>query len=291
MRIRKKYNTRFNDKKEIKKIKHKKTRKTKNIQTNRKHKIMKGGSIFNYTQFGIQEPTILVEINISDQNLCNFRRYIGSPMDCLINAIQLIGLIDMNAANLLRISSAGSTGFTIEQISSIFILYSRKFCLFRQMIDFNTFATQLTKMRPGTVSLGGYNSGGFSHVFLIGKTTTGIMVYIDPQQTVNTFCNLDKEECVNVLKNKDYYFLLYHNNTILTDQQLHYLGFIEEQSFQQQCMTPVSVSTYQPTGMTQLPPNPVYIQQQIEENVGSDLVTLQDINDGMIMDIDDDNDL
>lgn len=298
MPTRKKNNTRSiqksgkNGLKRIKLLNHKKNKSIniRNKQINRKHKIIKGGTIdlFNYTQHGIPEPTTLLQVTITDEHLCNFRRFIGSPMDCLINAIQLMGLIESKEANLLRISAAGTAGFSIEQISSIFILYTHKFCLFKQTNDFNIFGTQLTKMLPGTVALGGYSGGGFSHVFLIGKSLNGTMVYIDPQQEVNTFCNLSEEQCVNTLKNKDAYYLLYHNNVNLTAQQLHALGFIEQQRYPERCTTPVSVSTYQqPTGMTQLPPNPVYIQQQIEQSVGSDL-TLQDINDGMIMDIDDD---
>lgn len=251
------------------------------IKTNEKKiKGMKGGNILNYSQFGIQEPLTLVEIKISDQNLCNFRRYMNSQMDCLINAMQLMGLIDSKAANLVRISFAGTTsGFTIEQISSIFILYTNRFCLFRQMANFDVFRTQVIKINPGTVTLGGYVSGGISHVFLIGKTTSGQMVYIDPRETISTYCNLSEQHCLNILLNKDFYYLLYQNNTKLTQEQFAALGFINEKPYQQICSTPILTSTYQsqPSGMPSAPPNPVNIQKQMEINSNEDPVTIEDV--------------
>jgi len=259
--------------------KHKKYTKKNNRIKNRKG--MKGGNILNYTQFGIPEPLTLVEIKISDKNLCNFRRYMNSQMDCLINAMQLMGLIDSKAANLVRISSAGTTGFTIEQISSIFILYTNKFCLFRQMANFNAFATQLTKINPGTVALGGYTTEGLSHVFLIGKTIGGEMVYIDPRETISTYCNLSEQQCLNILSNKNLYYLLYHNDTKLTLEQFNALGFINQKTYQQICPAPVLASTYQsqPAGMspTPIPPNPVNIQKQMEISSSQDPITTEDV--------------
>lgn len=270
-------------KRKHKNIKHHKDKKKRVVRINiNERKKMKGGNILNYTQFGIPEPLTLVEIKISDQNLCNFRRYMNSQMDCLINAMQLMGLIDSKAANLVRISSAGTTtGFTIEQISSIFILYTNKFCLFRQMANFNAFATQLTKINPGTVALGGYTTEGLSHVFLIGKTIGGEMVYIDPRETISTYCNLSEQQCLNILSNKNLYYLLYHNDTKLTLEQFNALGFINQKTYQQICPAPVLASTYQsqPAGISliPIPPNPVNIQKQMEISSSQDPITTEDV--------------
>lgn len=260
------------------------------IKTKRK---MKGGNILNYAQFGIAEPNILVEVIISDETLCNFRRYKNSQMDCLINAMQLMGLIDIKAANLLRISYAGTnTGFTAEQISCIFMLYTNKFCLFRQIANIETFFSQIQLLTPGTVTLGGYTVSGLSHVFLIGKTQTGQLVYIDPRETVSTYCNLSEEQCYNILANKNVYYLLYRNDNILTEQQLTSLGFVNERTYQHICSSPTGTSAYGQLGAVEpLPPNPVDIQQQLEmSSNASDVITAQDVSQSVSEPIDMDED-
>jgi hypothetical protein len=59
---------------------------------------------------------------MSDDNIRGFERLVYKRNDCFINAIQLFGALDTVNANILRISSAGDTGFTEEQIERIFIL-------------------------------------------------------------------------------------------------------------------------------------------------------------------------
>ena len=240
----------------------------------------KGGQLVlgNYPSLGIAEPTTLFEARISDQNLCNFKRYLNSPMDCFVNAMQIMGLIDTNAANLLRISCVGVSGFSEEQIASIFILYTKFFFLFRELSGWDAFGQQVMKISPGTVTLGGYHKNGGGHVFLIGKTTQNKMIYIDPQIQNNTLCFLDEAQCENHIKNMDKYYLLYRNDIQLTPQQLMGLGFVNYDTFQQVCN--LTQSTYQ-VSTPPIAPNPVNIQTQLQTTQQYAPMTMQDVAEGV----------
>lgn len=240
----------------------------------------KGGKLVlgNYHSLGIAEPTTLFEARISDKNLCNFKRYLDSPMDCFVNAMQIMGLIDTKAANLLRISCVGVTGFSEEQIASIFILYTKFFFIFRELTGWDAFGQQVMKISPGTVTLGGYRKNGAGHVFLIGKTTQNKMIYIDPRIKNNTLCFLDESQCENHIKNMDKYYLLYHNDILLTPQQFMGLGFVNFDTFQQVCS--LTQSTYQ-ASPPPIAPNPVNIQAQLQTTQQYAPVTLQDVAEGV----------
>jgi len=241
----------------------------------------KGGqlNLGNYPSLGIAEPTTLFEMRITDQNFCNFKRYLNSPRDCFVNAMQIMGLIDTNAANLLRISSAGRvSGFSGEEIASIFILYTNYFFIFREMANWNAFGQQVMKISPGTVTLGGYRKNGVGHVFLIGKTTQNKMIYIDPQIQNNTLCFLDEAQCENHIKNMDKYYLLYRNDIPLTPQQLMALGFVNFDTFQQVCT--LTQSTYQ-VSPPPIAPNPVNVQSQLQTTQQYAPVTTQDVAEGV----------
>jgi hypothetical protein len=58
---------------------------------------------------------------ISDENINSFQRFINAPMDCVINALQLIGLLDSLTSNIFRISCVGKQGFELIQIEKLFI--------------------------------------------------------------------------------------------------------------------------------------------------------------------------
>ena len=162
---------------------------------------------------------ILSQFKISDENIMNFRRHIQSPMDCVINALQLMGILDTLSGNILRISCVGSTGFEKYQIEKIFILYTGVNFEFKSTKDFDEFAKMIeTLLLPGNVVFAGYTG----HVFIIGRYLNGQLVYIDPQ--LNTICDI--LNCQDMIKNGgNEYFVLFNSEEKLTSTQLEYLGF------------------------------------------------------------------
>lgn len=112
-----------------------------------------------------------------------------SPKDCFINILQLLGFLDENSANIMRISAAGRTGFTKEEIEKVFILLLRYNFEFVSIKDYWTWLGLASVIKPGEVAfVGAGNADGGSHVFLIGKSHDLSLFIIDP--TVNKYCKI-----------------------------------------------------------------------------------------------------
>jgi len=182
--------------------------KSKNKKESLRQRILKLSRERNLSQF-----------TMTDERIQNFKRFVKSPRDCFINAMQLMGMIDTTAANILRISFAGELGFKKEQIELIFTLKTSKPFKFYQM-NYEKFSDTIkNKLEAGNVVFAGYTG----HVFLIGKTYNGDILYIDPQTEVG-ICNLSDEKCEKIIQNKDDYFLMYHTDTELSKDELRKLG-------------------------------------------------------------------
>jgi hypothetical protein len=163
----------------------KKTRKTRKI----KQKIYKGGKL--------PEANLLSFFKITDENLLYFQRQFPRPMDCVINALQILGLIDNTHAQIMRISSLGHLGITKEQIELIFIyLKKRNFKFINAQNIEEWIRTIERKVPPGSVVFGGYSIGTEGHVFLIGRNLKGHLVYIDPQVSPH-YCIITDENYNN----------------------------------------------------------------------------------------------
>jgi hypothetical protein len=133
--------------------------------------------------------------------------------------MQLMEMIDTTAANILRISYAGELGFKKEQIELIFTLKTSKPFKFYKMNYDIFYDTIKNTLEAGHVIFAGYTG----HVFLIGKTYNGDILYIDPHTEVG-ICNLSDENCEKFIQNKGDYFLMYHTDTLLSKDELRKLG-------------------------------------------------------------------
>jgi hypothetical protein len=197
-----------------------KTRKRKGIQSktqnkrNKKH-IIKGGI---KEDMGLPECTNLSQFQITDENISGFYRYIRSPTDCVINALQLFGLLDIVTSNLLRISAYGFT-ITKEKIEMMFILFKGNNFDFKSTTNFHEFAQQIeTFLKPGYAVFAGYTD----HVFILARKTNGVIVLIDPQ--IPTICDIN--DCQHLIQRPNSnYFLLFNSPQKLTNQQLQTVGF------------------------------------------------------------------
>jgi hypothetical protein len=169
-------------------------------------------------QLRIPQSNIMSQFEMTDNNITSFKRFIKSPMDCFINALQLMGLIDTMQSNMLRIS-AGNVGFSKEQIEKIFILQKGNNFTFKPTKNYIEFAETIkNNLKPGHAVFAGYTG----HVFILARFIDGRIMFIDPQ--INTFC--DVEKCENNIKNKgDEYFLLFNSEEKLNNSQLETLGF------------------------------------------------------------------
>ena len=160
---------------------------------------------------------------ITNEQIASFSRNIQSPMDCFINALQLLGVINHLTANIMRISSAGKTGFLQEEIEKIFILITGHNHDFRAAPSSEDFSRWIsTYLPPGHVVFAGHQ-GSSNHVYLIGRTLDGRISYIDPQ--LGTICDLQSEECQKFISDNTLFRLMFNSSTKLTSDQLRTLGF------------------------------------------------------------------
>jgi hypothetical protein len=164
---------------------------------------------------------ILSQYRITDEHINEFKSFVKAPNDCVINALQIMGMIDGFTGNMLRISVIGQqTGFTKKQIELIFTLRTGKPFRYHPM-NYETFSKTIKeKLMPGHIVFAGYTG----HAFLIGRTLDGNLFYIDPQSEVG-ICNLADINCEELIKHQEEYFLLYHTETQLSIKELRKLGF------------------------------------------------------------------
>lgn len=162
----------------------------------------------------------LSQFKITDSNLMSFERNISAPMDCVISAMEVMGVINSGAANIMRISTIGAIGITKQQIELIFAYALGKNFEF----DTTSTYTQWTdiineKLHPGHVVFAGVTGTDDSkHVFMIGRNSSGALVLIDPSN--HMFCDLASEACVNrIVHGIREWHLLFSSDEFLTAEQ------------------------------------------------------------------------
>ena len=173
---------------------------------------------------GFPPCTSLSQFKITDEQILTFKRAVPTPMDCFINALQILGVVDNVTANIMRISSAGKTGFTTEEIEKIFVFLSGHNHDFKATGSPQEFSDWITAhLLPGHVVFAGHE-GNVNHVYLIGRQVNGTIVYIDPQSAI--FCDLSTPECQAHLMNNKVYRLMFNSLEKLSPEQLSHLGFV-----------------------------------------------------------------
>ena len=175
-------------------------------------------------QYGFPPCNFLSQFKITDEQLLSFKRTAPTPMDCFINALQILGVVNNITANIMRLSSAGKTGFTTEEIEKIFIFISGHNHDFKATGSPQEFAEWIAaNLIPGHVVFAGHQ-GDINHVYLIGRQVNGNLVYIDPQAGI--FCDLSSPECQRYLTNNRVYRLMFNSLDKLSPEQLRLLGFV-----------------------------------------------------------------
>ena len=171
-----------------------KKQKEKKIKKNKK-----GGS-------NIKKPFVAT-FQINNDSIIKFRRWVKKPKDCVINAMELIGILDQQSADIARIF-IGDTGVNINQIEDVFRLvqplFQWKFVKLNDLIELVKITNDDSILKRSQAIFCGYLDNNFGHVFLIAKNNNGKAYYIDAQ--VNEVCDLNK--CENYIINKKGYFVL-----------------------------------------------------------------------------------
>jgi hypothetical protein len=188
---------------------------------------------------GLPEATSLALFRITNEHIENFRRQISVPMDCFINALQFIGILNPLCANIMRVSTLGDLGFTRAQIEIIFSFFYKTNFHFKSTNDFEVWYNWIvSNITPGHVVFAGYPG----HVFLIASDTNGVLLYIDPQSE-HPVQDLSEDAVQQYIREKGLYYALYTSTTKLTLEQqrlvLAYSQQLSRQAYEQRVQQPM----------------------------------------------------
>ena len=144
---------------------------------------------------------------ITEENFKNVRRYVKKSRDCVVNVMEMLGIIDNTTADVLRIA-VGDVGLQKNQIEDIFsYFFPQARWRFFPYKNIQTLEEYCQKMLPVShVIFCGIKTTKDAHVFLIGKRTDHEIVYIDPQMSV--VCELKYSECATHIVNANEYYIL-----------------------------------------------------------------------------------
>jgi hypothetical protein len=141
-----------------------------------------------------QQVREVAQFPITNEQLTNIQRTVVKPRDCVVNAMEIIGIADSRSADIMRIM-VGDVGVQAEQIEDIFqFLFKRPF-VFTYDSDINKLSNYVAENLKinHVIFLGVHYINGDKHVFLIGKDMNGGIIYIDPQNPL--LCDLRYQEC------------------------------------------------------------------------------------------------
>lgn len=173
-------------------------------------------------EHGLPLATILSLFHILDENITGFTRYLSSPNDCFINALQVFGLLNTSCANIMRISSTGRIGFTKEEIEAVCILLTGLNFDFINSSDYNKFEQTISSIPPNYGVLAGYSDAFTKHVFIVARNSSGEIILIDPQ--LNYLGKYEDARHLIYAPGRNYY-LLFQSPNKLTPDQIRSLGF------------------------------------------------------------------
>lgn len=170
----------------------------------------------------------IAEFKITNDNISGFLYKIKRPADCVINAMQIIGMITPDVANIMRVErhEAQGSGFTPTQIKEFFrAVYHREY-QFDKSYGFDDFANRINNcLSTSHVSFCGWeDSNNMKHVFLIGRTEQDIFYFIDPQIGPNL---LNLSENFDILKGKKNLYILETNYKPLNQGAMFNAGYVD----------------------------------------------------------------
>jgi hypothetical protein len=146
---------------------------------------------------------------ISDTNLSLFKRWVKKPNDCVINALEVLNLLDSTCADLMRIV-VGDVGLFPHQVLLVFkYLFSSYEWKFVYFTNIQSIYSVFVAMPIDSAILCAAESISNGHVFIIAKGSQNIPYLIDPQLGTSLFCDLRNTPCFQQIANYHKFFILY----------------------------------------------------------------------------------
>jgi hypothetical protein len=147
------------------------------------------------------------KFSISSDNVRDFKRWIKKPQDCVINALELLKIVDSRTADIMRIIT-GDFGISQDHVEEIFnYSFPQKQWSFLESTEIQNLSDIVADMPAQSSIFCGYEDPEKAHVFIIAKTDKGSF-YIDPQLPID--CNLQVPQCLGLIEDKTKYYVLHY---------------------------------------------------------------------------------
>lgn len=145
-------------------------------------------------------------------NTVNLPRLNRCKMDCVVNAMEIIGVINKEEAGIER-TRIGPTGIIPEHFLQKFNQVNPEYIYKFVQISMNELIPWVNKDMPKlTMIFCGYkdqNNNG--HVYIIAKDYNGNKFLLDPQMNP-PICELINMDCFSYISNKSSYYILVRDN-------------------------------------------------------------------------------
>ena len=126
-------------------------------------------------------PYYLITGNLTNEQLTYFKRDIPSPMDCVISAMQLGGILSNECANLMRLTAIGHQGMLISQLEQMFVYLTNSIVRFVPLELENLLEYLFKALKPQEIAFCAYSREiGSGHAYIIGKGIDSQLYLIDP---------------------------------------------------------------------------------------------------------------
>jgi len=180
-------------------------------------------SFLSYEQV---ETPFMAAFPMSDSQLDGFKRHVAHSSDCVINAMQLLGLIDERTGDLMRITAMPLSGFHQQQIEKLMERTTGYKYDYRSSSSYQDFYAAATQLEAGrAIFCGIKRSNGTSHAFIIGRGLNGTLYFIDPQ--IPIICDINDPSCsAHIRENVTEWFILFRSDQELSRVQLEQAGFL-----------------------------------------------------------------
>jgi hypothetical protein len=152
-----------------------------------------------------QKPNEIASFSISDDSLSGFKRLASHENDCVVNGLEMIGVLTAENAAIVRcIIEPSGGGIYDKSVEMIFTLFYPDYTwTYSHYRVFENFTSKIIADLPAghiTFCIIKYKNEG-RHTFLIGKTNNGKFIYIDGQIGSPYYCFLENPTCLSYLQN------------------------------------------------------------------------------------------
>lgn len=171
-----------------------------------------------------KHKNFIVQYKITPQtiyNIENVPRINPLNVDCVVNAMEIIGILSRQEAGLVRANIGQAGGISDVHFLSKFKDANKEYNFRFEQISINELIdwTNSIEMPPLSMIFCGYKDyNNVGHVYLIAKDFNNYKFLLDPQLNP-PICNLTNDNCFAYIAGKQSYFILVRENLPMNSEE------------------------------------------------------------------------